>query len=381
MSPSSPPASPASSVDPLEGVVLDGRYVLQKLIARGAMGAVYEAEQILLNRRVAVKVMDPQHLHESLEKFAERFRREASVLARLQHPNIVRVYDYGRYGEAPFLVMEHIDGYSLQRLQAGGPIPPSRLVPIAMQMCDALEEAHALDLIHRDLKPANILLTRHAGVLDVVKVVDFGLAKDLVSMDPEVTDVGQVMGTPMYMAPEQIRDDACDGRTDIYALGILMYRSLTGVLPFKAGQTTAVLLANLQERPPAFAEVNPNLKVSAELERVVFQCLEKDPDRRFPSVRVLREALKRFDLEEDGPSHGHRSSGASAQPSSDEVTAVRSLAVRRLLEDLPPPEPSRRSAGGPWLSRAPTWTILLVLLVIALVSAALGAGVVLSMAP
>jgi serine/threonine protein kinase len=336
-------------------VFLDGRYLLESIVARGAMGAVYLAEQYPLRRKVAVKVMDPQHLTESLDKFEERFLREAAALARLQHPNIVRVYDYGRYEGLPYLVMEFIDGYSLQRLQAGGPIPPARVVHIATQICDALEEAHALDLIHRDLKPANVLLTRHAGVLDVVKVVDFGLAKDLVGVDPEITDVGQVMGTPMYMAPEQIRDDACDARTDIYALGMLLYRSLTGKLPFQSAQTTAVLLANLQEQPPPFQHIAPNVRVSAELERVVLQCLEKDPDRRFPNVRVLRDTLRRFDHDGEPSSVVPRLVGGGFPvedsgpriPTAEVSLVVRSQATRAVRPMAPRPVS--------WVARAPAW--------------------------
>jgi len=372
------PRTPLEPVDPLLGMVLDSRYHLDKLIARGAMGAVYVADQILLDRKVAVKVMDPQHLHESLEKFEERFQLEASTLARLQHPNIVRVYDYGRVHDRPYLVMEFIDGYSLQRLQARGPIPPARAVHIAIQMCDALEEAHSLDLIHRDLKPANVLLTRHAGKLDVVKVVDFGLAKDLIGVDPEVTEAGQVMGTPMYMAPEQIRDDACDGRTDIYALGMLMYRSLTGKLPFKSGQTTAVLLANLQQRPPPFGIVNPDVSVPHELERVVLQCLEKEPSRRFANVRVLREALKRFDPDADTTTAA-MASGSFPSPVVNPVveeTNPRSMQVRRLIEELPPPPEERRRRVGPtpWIMQVPPAMLGVAFMVIVLVAMLVGAG-------
>src|SRR5690606_34219033 len=152
--------------DRLLGAVLDGRYRLESRLARGAMGCVYVGRQSPLDRRVAVKVLDPKGSSEDPDVFAERFLREASTLARLQHPNTVRVYDFGRGRGQTYLVMEYVDGYSLSRLQAGGPVPAQRMLHVSTQICDALQEAHALGLIHRDLKPANVLLTRHAGALD-----------------------------------------------------------------------------------------------------------------------------------------------------------------------------------------------------------------------
>ncbi len=276
----------------LLGQVVDGRYELREVIARGAMGAVYLARQMPLDRPVALKVLDPVSVVGDFSVFEERFLREASTLARLQHPNTVRVFDYGSWEGRAFLVMEYVDGYSLRRLFAGGPMPPGRMIKIGMQLCGALYEAHSLGLIHRDLKPANVLLTRHPGALDVVKVVDFGLAKGFHSGDADLTQAGQVMGTPMFMAPEQIRDEACDPRVDIYALGVLFFRGLTGHTPVPKGKTMAVLMANLHDPPRSFAAVNPDLDLPPVLEWVIMRCLEKEPEARFANVMELRKGLK-----------------------------------------------------------------------------------------
>lgn len=276
--------------DPLIGTTIDGRYTLERVIARGAMGCVYLGTQRSLSRPVAVKILDPKGGEED-RVFQERFFREAAVLARLQHPNTVRVIDYGAWKGRTYLVLEYVNGHSLRRLQSGGPIPPARLVHIATQICDALHEAHALGLIHRDLKPANVLLTRHAGALDVVKVVDFGLAKEF-HKPRELTQAGQVLGTPMYMAPEQIRDEAIDQRVDIWALGVLMYRSITGKPPFDKGPAMKVLMANLEEIAPPFAIAAPEVQVPKCLEQVVMCCLEKKADDRFATVQEMNKALQ-----------------------------------------------------------------------------------------
>lgn len=281
---------PVARADRLLGDTLGDRYRIEKRLARGAMGCVYIARQTNLDRTVAIKVLDPKSEAEAPDTLRTRFLREAGTLARLQHPNTVRVYDYGTHRGLPYLVMEHVDGSSLRRLASAGPVPPGRMLRILDQISDALREAHALGLIHRDLKPANVLLTRHAGSLDVVKVVDFGLAKDFQG-STELTQAGQVLGTPMYMAPEQIRDEACDQRTDIYALGVLAYRGLTGETPFDKAKAMQVLVNHLKKDPPTFAEANPALSLPPVFEQTVMTCMAKDPNRRFANVAELQRAL------------------------------------------------------------------------------------------
>lgn len=277
----------------LVGTTLAGRFSIRRVIGRGAMGTVYAAQQMPLDRPVAVKVLELSTDTERPETVRERFLREASVLGKLEHPNIVRVYDFGVEADVPFLVMELVDGFSLRRLLGSGPMPAIRAVDIVLQIVAALREAHALGMVHRDLKPANILLTRQGGQLDFVKVVDFGLAKSVQGNDSELTMQGQVMGTPMYMAPEQIRDEATDGRADLYAVGVILYRALTGQAPFEKGTSAHdVLLGHLYETPRRFADVHADLRVPPALEWVVMRCLEKRPQDRFGSAAELQKALK-----------------------------------------------------------------------------------------
>jgi serine/threonine protein kinase len=288
----SPGVSQASGGDERVGMLINDRYRLRKVIARGAMGTVYLADQLPLERAVAVKVLEPPADAEDNDTVRQRFLREANTLARLEHANTVRIYDFGYWGSTPFLVMEYVDGFSLRRMQQNGAIPAVRVVEIALQICAALREAHSIGLIHRDLKPANILLTRHAGALDVVKVVDFGLAKGFYGSEQDLTQNGQVLGTPMYMSPEQIRDEPCDPRSDIYSLGVVLYRSLTGETPFPKASTAEVLMANLYDRPRAFKQVRPDIDLPPVLEWVVLRCMEKRPEDRFANIAELQKALR-----------------------------------------------------------------------------------------
>jgi len=311
-----------SHTDDRLGQLLNDRYRLRKVIARGAMGSVYLADQLPLDRPVAVKILDLPSEQDDPEKVRTRFLREASTLARMEHPNTVRIYDFGYWNGTPFLVMEFVDGFSLRRLQTNGPIPAVRVVDIAIQMCAALREAHGMGIIHRDLKPANILLTRHAGALDVVKIVDFGLAKGFYGQDQDLTQNGQVLGTPMYMSPEQIRDDECDPRSDIYSLGVVLYRSFTGETPFPKGSTAEVLMANLYDTPRAFQVVRPELDLPPALEWVVARCLEKKPEDRFANVAELQKALKacRRALEDPAMRHMQLSVNAGHTVLPDDAT-------------------------------------------------------------
>lgn len=368
--------------DPMLGVLVADRYRLLRVIARGAMGTVYLAEQRPLNRKVAVKILDVAKDVDDPESFYSRFEREATVLARLQHPNTVRVYDFGQWGGVTYLVMEYIDGFSLRRLQAGGPMPPSRVIKIALQICAALQEAHAIGLMHRDLKPANVLVTRHAGALDVVKVVDFGLAKGFYGVEQDLTQVGQVLGTPMYMSPEQIRDDPCDPRSDIYSLGVLLYRCVTGDTPFPKGTTTAMLMANLYDPPRRFREVAPRLDVPPAVEWVVMRCLEKRPQDRFANVMELQKALQACLIAEEDPSlrmmalqveDGHTILPDDVTEASHSSLRLQHVPLQRKkraaaeAEGAPPPEPSDASASSsvpsqpadlrPILGSVPDWML------------------------
>jgi len=218
----------------LNGTVIDGRYVLRTMIARGSMGRVYQAEQRPLGRTVAIKILDVVEAQVDGEGFAERFLREASVLAKLSDPNTVRIFDFGIWEGRSYLVMEFIDGHPLSQVIRRQPLPPLEAISIAMQICTSLAEAHKLNVVHRDLKLSNILVTRQEeGGGFAAKVIDFGLVKDIVDDGhTELTAVGQILGSPMYMAPEQIRAEGIDQRADLYALGVVLYRMLLCQKPF-----------------------------------------------------------------------------------------------------------------------------------------------------
>ena len=285
--------------DPLIGQVLGGRFRVQSLIARGGMGKVYRAEQAPLNRPVALKILDPSASQDDEGTvFRERFFLEASTCAKLSHPNTVRIYDYGStWDDVFYIAMEYLDGETLNRVvRQNGPLSPKRMISIAKQICGSLHEAHTHGMIHRDLKPSNVFLTGLGSEDEFAKVLDFGLVKNVLD-DAEMTDAGRLLGSPMYMSPEQVRCETLDRRTDIYSLGMLMYVCLTGKRPFKKTQSIGVLLSQINELPPAFQKINPKISIPASLEWVVIRCLEKEASARFADMAELVRALKACELE------------------------------------------------------------------------------------
>src|SRR5579872_4666812 len=239
--------------DPLVGRVINERFKITGVIARGGMGKVYRAEQAPLGRVCAVKVLNPNYAGGQDPEFHKRFFLEASTAAKLTHPNTVTIFDYGRTeDDIYFMAMEYLDGVTLHRaIRQAGFFPQERAAHIARQMCRALREAHELGVIHRDLKPANILLVEHGDEVDFVKVLDFGLVKNVSETragGEELTQAGLFMGSPKYMAPEQIRGDRVDTRTDIYALGIILYEMLTGKVPFDRPNSVNILMAHVKDR-------------------------------------------------------------------------------------------------------------------------------------
>lgn len=278
------------------GQILDGRFQITRLVARGGMGKIYEAIQEPLGRRVALKVMDLGFAEDLDPDFQKRFFLEASTCAKLTHPNTIRVFDYGSTGgesDTFFIAMEFIDGATLlETIEEDAPLNPLRAIRIGRQICSSLREAHEMGLIHRDLKPSNVLLTTHGDQTDFVKVLDFGLVKLMQEDAEDMTKSGLFLGSPNYMSPEQIKADAIDQRSDIYSLGVLLYMGLTGVSPFKRESSVKVLLAQLEDPPEPFSEILPAGTVPAALEWVVMTCLQKDPSRRFATVSELSRALK-----------------------------------------------------------------------------------------
>ncbi|MFH1464939.1 MAG: serine/threonine-protein kinase [Pseudomonadota bacterium] len=276
------------------GELIADRYQVVRLIARGGMGSVFEARQVALDRPVAIKFLNPpiSHLESEREAFEKRFNLEAAALARLSDPNIVSVFDYGQTEDGrSFLVMEYIDGPPLATvLKEESPLDPLRAVRLMVQVCSALRNAHMQEVVHRDLKPNNLLIKRAPDGSEQVKVVDFGLVK-LSREDQSITMDGAVMGSPHYMAPEQIRGAETDERADIYAIGALLFRCVTTHPPFSGPTSTATMLAHLQEPVPNLAAAAPGATFPTGLEPIIHRCLQKQPADRFANVGELKAAL------------------------------------------------------------------------------------------
>jgi serine/threonine protein kinase len=271
------------------GRVLGGQFRLQQPLGRGGMGHVYLAEQLEIGRPVVVKLLNAQALSGSSGE--ARFKREAQALAQLNHPNIVQLYAFGRCDDGtPYLAMEYIAGRTLGDLVAQrGALPEHEVREILDQLCDALIDAHHHGVIHRDLKPDNVMIsTTHTGR---VKILDFGIAKLTRASAPRITQNGEILGTPQYMAPEQLSEHATDERTDIYALGLIGYELLTGEVPFEADTALSLMMKVLNEPivPPRLKA--PEREVSREFDALITRCLEKSAERRFQSALELREAL------------------------------------------------------------------------------------------
>ncbi len=281
-----------------------GEYLILGRIASGGCGTVYTAEHRVLARKVAVKVLHSQ-LAGSAE-MVERFVREARVVNRIRHPNIVDIYDFGELADKrPYFVMELLEGVSLGTIiERRGRLTPRQALGYLEPICDALTAAHAAGVVHRDLKASNVAVTRD-GDPPTVKLLDFGIAKLMRSAPGErgITAVGQRIGTPHAMAPEQIRGDAVDQRVDIYALGVLLYQLLTGRYPFISSDAVELERQHAEAPPPRPSALAP---VSAEIDAVVLRCLEKRAVRRFPNVPAFVEALRAAVL-------GKRTAGPAAR--------------------------------------------------------------------
>ena len=277
--------------DPMLGRTLPGGYVILDLVGIGGMGRVYRAEQTNLGRTVAVKIIHPHLVGE--ENAAARFITEARAASRLNHPNSVGVIDFGKTEDGQlYLVMEFLRGKDLARvIYEEGPLSFRRIVDVIRQTLAALAEAHILGIIHRDLKPENIILEPVRSGGDFVKVVDFGLAKMRIESMPNITSPGIVCGTPEYMSPEQGRGDPLDARSDLYAVGVIMYQLLTGRLPFEAESPTQVVLMHISDPPPDPHKVAPERNIPQPLVDVCLMALAKDAQHRFSAADEFAAAL------------------------------------------------------------------------------------------
>ncbi|MFJ4091441.1 protein kinase [Kitasatospora sp. NPDC089913] len=276
--------------------MINDRYRMDRCIGAGGMGAVWSAVDTRLQRDVAVKVLLPQVDGAEDHEAQARFEREARITARLQHPNIIGVHDYGLHREAglatPYVVMSLLTGRSVaEALRSGRRPDPVQVVEWGVQICHALAAAHAVDVAHRDIKPGNLFLTRHADGTEAVVVLDFGIAAYLMAGHTQLTPTGSGIGTPAYMAPEQARGLRVDGRADLYSLGCVLYELLTGTPPFgHRGNPYAAMEAHLNEQPVPPRHHRPDLP--AGLDRVVLHLLAKDPSARPASAVVVAETLR-----------------------------------------------------------------------------------------
>ena len=272
----------------LFGRVLKGQYVIGGVLGQGAMGLVFRGTQRGLEKVVAIKVMHLDGMH--TREWRDRFEREAPAVSKIPHPGITQVLDFGIEGNMPFLVMEFVDGKELTDVLAQeGPMPPARALLIIRQLASALEEAHRNGIVHRDIKPQNLRLMRYTpGGQVFLKVLDFGIAKQLGDAPDKghLTATGAVMGTPMYMAPEQAGGHKVDFRADQYAVGIVLYELLTGTVPFTGETLTGVLVSHLTKPPPPLPR-----QVPEPLQKVVMRLLAKSPAERFADMAELDRAL------------------------------------------------------------------------------------------
>lgn len=259
------------------------QFELVERIGAGGMGVVFKARQPRLDRYVALKLLS-EHLARD-PQFAERFHREARVLARLNHPNIVTVHDFGESGGFFFLVMEYVDGVNLRDAMRAGRFAPAEALKIIPAVCDALQFAHEEGVLHRDIKPENLILEASGNA----KLMDFGIARPIRRSGPGSTEPGMYLGTPAYSAPEQLAGLDVDHRADIFATGVLLSELFCGQLPFAGRSTVEIYLAQQQGELRAPRSAWPD--IAPALEALILRCIELDPARRFPSAAALAEAL------------------------------------------------------------------------------------------
>jgi serine/threonine-protein kinase len=275
-----------------------GNYYLEELLGAGGMGEVYRARHAMIRRPTAVKVM--QASSEDQQAALARFEREVQLTATLTHPNSITVYDFGRTPDQQFYyVMEYLDGLDIQTLvERFGPIEPPRTAFILMQACGALGEAHSRGIVHRDIKPSNIFLTQRGGLYDFVKVLDFGLAKQVTADEATgLTKTGVAVGTPRYISPEAVKGEQLDGRSDLYCLGAVAYWMLTGRPPFESISSVELLIDHVKATPQRMSEVS-EVGIPPELDAIVTRCLEKSPSDRFATAEALEAALRDIAFEE-----------------------------------------------------------------------------------
>jgi serine/threonine-protein kinase len=285
--------------DTLIGTVLDDRYEILAEVGRGALGVVYKARHLVMEKTVAVKILFGEVDVDKDETNFLRFQREAQAASSMSHPNIVTVYDFGfSKQKTPYLVMDYIEGVNLKEvLSRHQRLPVERAVQIFLQMCSALEHAHSKGILHRDIKPENVVLLRTSWNPEFVKLVDFGIAKyvnEPRNNSKKLTMDGQVLGTPAYMSPEQVMGDRLDPRSDVYCMGVLMYHSVSGRLPILGTTSADTMSRHISDKPKEFQEICPNIPIPFKLERTIFKALKKHPQDRHQSMKELFIELENY---------------------------------------------------------------------------------------
>jgi serine/threonine-protein kinase len=329
--------------DVAEGTLVDGRYRISSRIGSGGMADVYCAEDTHLGRNVALKMLHRRFAQD--QEFVERFRREASAAAGLQHPNVVGVFDRGQHDGTYYIAMEHLEGYTLKEIVAEhAPLPQDYVIDLGMQILQAAGFAHRHGVIHRDFKPHNVILDERGHA----KVTDFGIARAGAS---EMTETGSIMGTAQYLSPEQAQGHAVTAASDLYSIGVMLYEMLAGRLPFAGDSAVAVALKHLSESPAPISQLRPD--VHPALESVVMAALAKDPARRWQSAEDFAQGLEAARLQmESGEGTGQDTAAfapiAAGEPAGD-ADATRVATATPMLAPVVHPQPERKKRW-PWFA-------------------------------
>jgi serine/threonine-protein kinase len=324
------------------GSVIDGRYKILEVMASGAMGSVYKAERVPVGKLVAVKFLHASFASDS--EFQTRFDRETRVMSKLNHPNCVSVVDFGVWEGAPYLAMDYVDGITLRkRMDDVGPMPPEKALAIARQIISGLAHAHQQEIFHRDVKPANIMISQEIGHGERVRLLDFGLARLQGNVGRDATQTNMVVGTPNYMAPEQtVPGSTVDARTDLYAVGVIIYEMIVGDRPFIAEDTMQLLGMHRAAPIPRLADrLKEGTEIPRGLQELIDKAMAKSPDARFQTAIAMAEAIDQVlarrdetDIDVTLPKQARETIGNASTVASMQASDINAMS-------LPPPR--RRS--------------------------------------